>query len=219
MARIAEDLLLLLLDNPAAQPGLRRGLRGRVLAAALLLDLAFGCRVRPAVPGDAAPPGHLLALTGPVPRDPAIRPALASLQSGPLSPAAAIRRLRGRAEDDVLDQLLRTGEIHQVSLTTHRLRRNAYRWPLADGTRVGSARGALAGVLFERRRPDPVTAAIVDLLCTIRGLEAVLALDANAQHFAYARAAEIATGQWVDGSDVAARNLAVTAAAVLPALG
>ena len=46
MARIAEDLLLLLLDNPEAQPRLDRAALGRVLAAALILDLALECRVR-----------------------------------------------------------------------------------------------------------------------------------------------------------------------------
>ncbi|HQE14472.1 MAG TPA: GPP34 family phosphoprotein, partial [Mycobacterium sp.] len=45
MARIAEDLLLTLLDNESAQPQLQRTALGRVLAAALILDLALGCRV------------------------------------------------------------------------------------------------------------------------------------------------------------------------------
>ncbi|NBP85484.1 MAG: GPP34 family phosphoprotein [Mycobacteriaceae bacterium] len=219
MARIAEDLLLLLLDNPAAQPGLGRRRRGSALAAALLLDLALGCRVRPALPGDPGPPGHLLALSGPVPLDPAVRPALGLLQRGPLRPAAAVARLRGRAEDDVLDQLLRTGQLHQVSLTAHRLRRNTYRWPLTDPARVGRVRAALAATLFEHRRPDPVTAALADLLGAVDGFPAVLALDAAGMRYANARAAEIASGQWADGPDTAARNLAVTAAAVLPALG
>ena len=40
MARIAEDLSLLLLDNPSAQPHLERSPLTRVLAAALILDLA-----------------------------------------------------------------------------------------------------------------------------------------------------------------------------------
>ncbi len=40
MAQIAEDLFLLLLDNASAQPGLDRARRDRVLAAAVLLDLA-----------------------------------------------------------------------------------------------------------------------------------------------------------------------------------
>ena len=218
MARIAEDLLLLLLDNPAAQPGLERRRRGRALAAALLLDLALQCRLRPALPGDPAPPGELLALSGPLPLDPAVRPALALLERGPRSAAAAIAGLRGRAEDDVLDQLLRTGQLHQVSLTAHRVRRNTYRWPLTDRARADAARGALAAALFEQRRPDPVTAAVAGLLDAVDGFGAVFALDAAGMHHAQASAAAIATGGWADRSDVAQHNLAVSAGAILPAL-
>ncbi|MDT5302089.1 MAG: hypothetical protein QOG79_5331, partial [Mycobacterium sp.] len=41
MAQIAEDLFLLLLDNASAQPALERDRRERLLAAAVLLDLAY----------------------------------------------------------------------------------------------------------------------------------------------------------------------------------
>ena len=53
MAQIAEDLFLLLVDNATAQPSLDRPRRERVLAAAVLLDLALACRIRPSGPGDA----------------------------------------------------------------------------------------------------------------------------------------------------------------------
>ena len=62
MARIAEDLLLLLLDNSFAQPQLDRSRLTRVLAAALILDLSYDCRVRPALPTEPVEPGRLLAL-------------------------------------------------------------------------------------------------------------------------------------------------------------
>ena len=82
MARIAEDLLLLLLDNTSARSRLDRTRLGRVLAAALVLDLAFQCRVRPAMPEDPVAPGELVALAGPMPLDQAVRPALAELKLG-----------------------------------------------------------------------------------------------------------------------------------------
>jgi len=215
MARIAEDLALLLLDNPAAQPRLDRSRLTRVLAAALILDLAYDCRVRPVMPEDPAPPGHLLALAGPVPMDPAVRPALAVLTQGPITPVAAIAKLRKHAEDDVLDQLLRTGQIHQVGLTTHRLRRNTYAWPVKNRNRVDAIRGAVQSVLFGQNRPDPVTAAIIGLLHESGGLQSALDLDdESARH-----AGEIASGPWPDGSSTAEVNLTMTAALVLPALG
>ena len=214
MARIAEDLLLLLLDNPAAQPRLDRSRLTRMLAAALILDLAYDCRVRPSLPEDPLPPGHLVALAGPVPTDPAVRPALAMLTQGPITPAAAIAKLRKHAEDDVLDQLLRTGQIHQVGLSTHRLRRNTYAWPVKNRTRVDAIHAAVEAAVSGRHRPDAVTAAIIALLH--RGGDLAAALSLNDEQ---ARGAgEIAGGPWPDGSNTAEVNLAMTAAAVLPAL-
>ncbi len=217
MARIAEDLLLLLLDNPEAQPRLERAALGRVLAAGLILDLALDCRVRPAQPEDPVPEGRLIALDGPVPLDPSVRPALAMLLQRPLTPAAAVATLRGQAEDDVLDQLLRTGQIHQVSLTENRLRRNHYRWPVKNRARVAVIRAEVLGALFEKRRPAPVIAAVISLLYAAGGLGDVLELNEAGVRAAGERANEIAGGDWLDASDTAQVNLELTAAAVLPA--
>src|SRR6516165_7391129 len=106
MARIAEDLLLLLLDNAAAQPGLEPPRLQRLLAAAVLLDLAYDCRIRPALPQEPVPADRLVALAGPPPLDPVVRPALALLYEAPITASAAITKLSKRTEDGVLDQLL-----------------------------------------------------------------------------------------------------------------
>mgnify|MGYP006265941827 CR=1 FL=1 len=219
MARIAEDLLLLLLDNPDAQPALDRSALSRVLAAALILDLAYECRVRPAQPNEPVAAGELIALAGPVPMDPAVRPALSMFEQGPLSARAAIAKLRKRAEDDVLDQLLRTGELHQIQLSSHRLRRNTYAWPLPDRVRVDQIRAAAFAALFERRRPDPVTAAVVGLLYRVGGLAPALHLHDEAAQRAVLAAEVIAEGRWPDTSRTDEVNLALTAAVILPELG
>ena len=218
MARIAEDLLLLLLDNPKAQPALDRSRLSRVLAAALILDLAYDCRVRPAQPHEPVAPGELMALTGPVPMDPAVRPALAMFERGPLSARAAIAGLGKRAQDDVLDQLLRTGELHQVALSSNRLRRNSYRWPLHDRVRVDQIRAAALAALFEQHRPDAVTAAVIALLHRAGCLSTALNLNDDGAQRAAQRAEMIASGGWTDSSKTDEVNLAVTAAVVLPAL-
>lgn len=214
MARIAEDLFLLLLDNSSAQPRLDRSRLTRMLAAALILDLAHDCRVRPALPEDPVPPGRLIALAGPVPIDPAVRPTLAMLAQGPITPATAIAKLRKHAEDDVLDQLLRSGQIHQVGLSAHRLRRNTYTWPVKNRDRVDAIRSAAVTALG-RGRTDAVTTVILSLLHRVGGLDAALDLDDENVR----RAGEIACGPWADSSSTAEVNLALTAATVLPALG
>ena len=214
MARIAEDLLLLLLDNSSAQPQLDRSRLTRVLAAAVILDLSYDCRVRPALPTEPVEPGRLLALEGPVPLNPAVRPTLALLAQRPITPAAALAKVRKHAEDDVLDQLLRTGQIHQVGLSSHRLRRNTYAWPVKNRSRVDAVRYAMQAALSGQRRPDAVTAALISLLHRVGGLAAVLDISDEGLR----RAGEITSGHWDEGSNTAEVNLALTAAAVLPAL-
>jgi len=219
MARIAEDLLLLLLDNASAQPGLERGRVQRLLAAAVLLDLAYDCRIRPALPQEPVPPGRLVTLLGPPPLDPVLRPALAELQRAPITPAAAIAKLRKHTEDDVLDQLLRTGQLHQVQLPTPRFKKKEYLWPMNNRARAARARSAVLAALFDGRRPDPSTAAIISLLHTVDGFGALLSLNDRGWQWVHDRASEIASGSWVDDAKMADVNLAVTTAAVRAALG
>lgn len=218
MARIAEDLLLLLLDNSDAQPRLDRASLRRALAGGLILDLAHQCLARPASPGDGVRGGRLVALDGPPPLDPAVRPTLELLRRRPLTPGAAVAKVGKHAEDDVLDQLLRTGQIHQVGLTEHRLRHNSYRWPVKSRARVAVARSEALAALFEGRRPPPVVAAVVSLLHAVDGLGAVFDLNRAGLAAVALRAGAIAGGDWVDDSDIAAVNLNQTAAVVLPAL-
>lgn len=218
MARIAEDVLLLLLDNPEEQPRLERGPLGRVLAAALILDLAFDRRVRQTIADEPLPAGHLVALEGPVPLDPSVRPTLALFEQRPITAADAIGALRKHAEDTVLDQLLRTGQIHQVQLSSHKVRRNHYRWPVKNRGRVAVLRSEVIGVLFEERTPSPVNAAVICLLNEVKALGAVLELNDAGVRVVTARARDIAEGGWTDESDTAEVNLVMTLADVLPAV-
>src|SRR5512144_2684879 len=109
MAQIAEDLLLLLLDNASNRPALDRDRREKVLAAAVLLDLAYACRLRPAVDGE--PAGRLLLLAGPALGDPVLDPALRRLQRRPLKPKAAVAKVRRGVEQALLGQLEHSGYI------------------------------------------------------------------------------------------------------------
>src|ERR1700755_3277153 len=102
MAQIAEDLLLLLLDNASAQPGLDSPRRKQVLSGAVLLDLAYACRIRPATAGEAVEPGRLVALAAPGPIDPVSEPAFRLLVRRPLRPATAVKKLSKHTEDDLI---------------------------------------------------------------------------------------------------------------------
>jgi hypothetical protein len=219
MAQIAEDLFLLLLDNASAQPGLDRARRERVLSAAVLLDLAHACRIRPAVAGEPVAPGRLVALAVPGPTDPVVEPAFQLLQRRPLRPATAVKRLSKDTQDNLSHHLERTGQIRRIRLHSKRFS-HPYAWPLTNRDRVAHARSALLSALFDRRPPTPTTAAIVSLLHAVDGLGALLSLNDRGWRWVHARAGEIASGSWVDEYPTALPevNLAITASAVRQAL-
>jgi Golgi phosphoprotein 3 (GPP34) len=218
MAQIAEELLLLLLDNASAQPRLDRTRRERVLTAAVLLDLAHACRIRPAVAAEPVETGCLVVLMGLHPADPVVRPALELLMRRPISPGTAIAKLRKQTQANVLEQLQRTGQIRQIRLHAKGFKR-PYAWPLTDRGRVARSRAAMLATLFDFARPAPRTAAIISLLHAVDGLGALLSLDERGWYWVQSRAGEIASGSWVDvGTPPADVNLAVTTAAVRQAL-
>lgn len=217
MAQIAEDLLLLLLDNATGQPGLDRTRRERLLAAAVLLDLAHSWLIRPSVGGDPIAAGRLVALTDQGAPDPVTAPALQLLQRRPLRPRTAIDKLRRHTEDALLAQLEDSGQIGRSTPPGG--------WWLINRDRAAHARSALLAALFDRRPPAPPTAAIIALLHAADGFGALLSLNDRGWRWVHGRAGEIALGNWVDESpaDPATRaariNLAVTASAVTAALG
>ncbi len=219
MAQIAEDLFLLLLDNASAQPGLERARRQRLLSGAVLLDLAYACRIRPAMAGEPVESGRLVALEVPGPMDPVVAPAFQLLQRRPLRPATAVKRLSKHTEENLTNYLEYTGQIRRVRLNSKRFS-HPYAWPLTNRERVGHARSALLAALFDRRPPTPPTAAIISLLHAIDGLGALLSLNDRGWRWVHARAGEIAMGSWVDEYPTAMPevNLAITASAVRGAL-
>ena len=219
MAQIAEDLFLLLLDNADAQPCLDRSRRERVLSAAVLLDLALLCRVRPTMNGEPIRPGRLVALTGPLPLDPIMDPAFAMLARRPLSPNAAVSKMRRHIQENIAQHLEHTGQIRRVRLQSKRLH-HPYAWPVTNRERVTQARAALLSALFDREPPTPSTAAIVSLLHAVDGLGALISLNDRGWRWVHMRAGEIASGSWVDEYETALpeMNLAVTASAMRPAL-
>ncbi len=220
MAQIAEDLFLLLLDNAAAVPALDRPRRDHVLAAATLLDLAYAGRIRPAIDGDPAPAGRLIALAAPGIPDPVCDPAFDLLQARPLRPQKAIKQSGRHIEERLTGHLERAGLIRRVGQPTKRLGRRSYLLPLSNRDRVGPARTAVLSALFDRTPPAGPTAAIITLLHAVDGLGALLSLNDRGWRWVHARAGEIAAGSWVAESPttMAEVNLAVTASAVRSAL-
>ena len=190
-----------------------------MLSAAVLLDLAYACRIRPAVAGDDVEIGRLIALAAPGPMDPVVAPAFDLLRRRPLRAPSAVKRLAKQTEDAVVHHLERTGQIRRIPLSSNRFGQS-FAWPLTHRDRVAHARSALLSALFDRTPPTPATAAIVTLLHAADGLGALLSLNDRGWRWVHTRASEISSGSWVDESATALPevNLAVTASAVRSAL-
>ena len=86
---------------------------------------------------------------------------------------------------------------------------------MKNRNRVDTRRGAVWAALSGHGHTDSTTAAIISLLYRVGGLGVTLDVSDDRLR----RAGEIASGTWADGSNTAEVNLALTAAAVLPALG
>ncbi len=219
MAQIAEDLFLLLVDNASAQPALDTPRRNHVLAAATLLDLAYSCRIRPAMEGESVPLGRLVALDGAGLGDPITEPAFELLRARPQIPSAAIKKVGKKTQARLVNQLERTGHIRLNTLPPKRFTRS-HTFPLMNRDRVGPARATLLSALFDGTPPGASTAAIITVLHAVDGLGALLSLNDRGWRWVHARAGEIASGSWVNESPstLPEVNLAVTAAAVSQAL-
>lgn len=221
MAQIAEDLFLLLLDNAAAQPALDRHRREKVLSAAVLLDLAYACRIRPAMADEPIEAGRLVALAGDWPADPVGDPAFELLQRRPLPADTALAKLSRHSQANLEQHLERMGLVRRVRMPGKGFPgKPAYCWPLTSRERVSQARAALLAALFDGHNPVPAIAAIICLLHAVDGLGAILSLNDRGWRWVHARSTEIATGIWVDetASALPEMNLAVTTSALRPAL-
>ena len=221
MTRIAEELLLLLLDNGAAKPALEQARLRRLLSAAVLLDLAHACRIRPTMPGDDAAANRLIALVGFDMPDPASSRAWTLLARRPISAARAIAKLQNDVEGDLHGQLERTGQIRRVAFNSSGFKRRKQQqvWLLTDRTRASQARAAMLSTLIDGTPPAPATAAVISLLHAADGLGALLSFDQRGWQWVNGRAGEIASGSWIAvDTDLADVNLAVTAAAMRSAL-
>jgi hypothetical protein len=170
--------------------------------------------------GEPVAAGRLVALAGPMPLDPIMDPAFEMLARRPLTPAAAVSKLRRGVQDNIAGFLEHTGQIRRVQLQGKKFSHHPSSWPVVNRERVAQARGELLSALFDREPPTPPTAAIVSLLHAVDGLGALLSLNDRGWRWVHMRASEIASGSWIDEYETALpeMNLAVTASAMRQAL-
>jgi hypothetical protein len=219
MTLLAEDLLLLLLDDTSGKPVVDGTRMPRVLAGAVLLELALGDVVTPAEPGEDVKKGRLVVRDGVRPQDPLLARAVDLIgTSKPMKPEAAIEKLAKNLRDELAKRIVDAGWVREekgkvlgIFSTT--------RWPEVDGSHERALRSELGAALLDGITPIPRTAALVSLLSAV-GAAPKLFPDAD-RRAVKKRAKEIAEGDWAGKAvrkSVEAVNAAIIVAATVPAI-
>ena len=210
MQTIADDLLVLLLDDDSGRPRVDATRLDYALAGGVLLELAMDGRIdvlpgrprkAPVVVVDPRPVDHEVL-------DDALRQIGDRRRPAPqLVPRLAKglrRRLIARGERTGRLRAERTRILGLIPVT---------RWPAADRTRRSEVLQRLNEVLLGGAPPDPRTSAVVALLASIQAAHLVVGPLSRAERKAVKRrASEIGEGAWA--ADAVQRAVAAVQAAV-----
>jgi hypothetical protein len=211
---LAEDLLLLLIDDASGKPLLDRTRLDRGLAGAVLLELALAERVVPVT--DAEPTGRTpLAVRDPSPTgDELLDDGLARLAGRPRKAPRAVELLVRGLHQKLLTRIVAAGFVRAEHGTTLGLFPTT-RWPAARPEHKAAVRAALSQVLLVGTTPDRRTAALVSLLNAVDAVPKVVPTDDK--RALVRRAREVADGDWAGAAvrkAVDAVHAAVMAAVV-----
>lgn len=193
MALIAEDLLLLLLDDESGKvPGsdtAETALGGAVLAElAILGAVTVGERTS----RWTAPK---VTVTGPAPEDRVLADALDVIAEKERAPQDLVKRLGKHLISTLGDRLADRGILErQESRLIGMLPRT--RWPAADSTHEAEVRERLTSVLLQGTTPDDRTGALVALLVAIDKAHQVVDHAGMSRREVKRRAREVADGAW-----------------------
>ncbi|MCS7483439.1 GPP34 family phosphoprotein [Umezawaea endophytica] len=208
MPTLAEDLLLLLLDDDSGRLITDGTSTDRVLAGAVLVDLVNAGRV-------AEENGKLHVMDTAALDEPVLEAGLARLvEKAPAKPQRAVEVLAKHVRETVLEALAGRGLIRQdkdkvLGLFPRKT------WPAVDSAHEDSVRAELTAALVGGERPGERAGALISLLHAIGGVPKVVEGDKKALK---ARAAEISDGDWAGVAvkkAVQAVQAAVTAAIVV----
>jgi Golgi phosphoprotein 3 (GPP34) len=191
---IAEDLLLLLLDDETGRGPAGLDLRP-VLGGAVLLELALAGTVEPG-PSSAWGTSRVRTVAGGAElEDPVLREAVAEIATKERSAQDLVGRLGKGLQERLSVRLVergilerREGRVLGLFPTTT--------WPAADSRHEADVRRALAAVLIQGRDPDPRTGAIVALLSAVDRAHKVVDRAGLPASQVRKRAKQVAEGAW-----------------------
>ncbi|MFC3688730.1 GOLPH3/VPS74 family protein [Aquipuribacter hungaricus] len=217
MTLLAEDLLLLLLDDVTGAQTLDGTRTDLVLGGALLLELALLGRVELTRDGPWYARERVSVADAAPLEDPLLEQAQATVAERPRGSQDLVGRLGKGLRARLLDRLEGRGVLERRSDRVLGLFPRT-RWPAADSAHEDAVRARLHDVLVVGLTPDERTAALTALLLAVDKAHTVLpGLDGRERRAVKARAKVVAEGAWAADavrSAVAAMQAAVAAGTV-----
>jgi hypothetical protein len=187
MPTLAEDLMLLLLDDETGRPLVNSTSADNALAGAVLLDLVHAERVD-------APEDKKLRVRDASPLgDPVLDAGLQRLgDKDSLKPQRAVELLRKNVRKAVLDQLVNRGLVRREESKVLGLFPRTS-WPAVDSAHEDEVRTGLAAALVDGEQPDARAGGLVALLHAVNAVHKVVDGDKKALR---ARAKQISEDNW-----------------------
>lgn len=193
MTLLAEDLLLLLLDD---ESGKRLSTyTDQAVGGALLVELALAGAVD--VQKGSAWRRATVVTTGPLPAeaDPLLTEAYATVAEKRRAASDLVGRLGKRGRPRLLERLEQRGLLERRDLKVLGLFPHT-RWPAAETSHETALRRSLTEVLVIGREPDERTAALAALLFSVDLAHKVVRVDGVPARDVKRRAKELADGTW-----------------------
>ncbi len=194
MTLIAEDLLLLLLDEDKGTANVGVDLNP-VLGGAVLIELALAGAIEVGEKKSIWATAKVTAVPGVALVDQALIDAAAVVAEKERSAQDLVGRLGKGLRDRLASRLAEAGVLERRESKVLGLFPRT-RWPAADRTHEEAVRRQLVSVLVEGNEPDPRTGAIVALLAAIGRAHKSVPHHGLSTREVKARAKEIADGHW-----------------------
>ncbi|MEE2033231.1 GOLPH3/VPS74 family protein [Rhodococcus chondri] len=219
MALLAEDLMLLLLDDDSGRALVDSTKLPRVLAGAVLLELTLDAVVGLDTEGSRVRKGRLVVRTATVPSDPLLAHAVRRLTDAkPMKPESAVEKLSKGIRETLLGRVVEHGWIREERGRVLGIFPTK-RWPAVDDSHERQVRAELRSVLVDGSTPTARAAALVSLLSAVDAVPKIMP-DVDKRQIKK-RAEEIAEGDWAGKAvrkAVDAVNTAVMVAVTVPVI-
>jgi hypothetical protein len=210
---IAEDLLLLLLDDESGKP-LTQQLQ-IALGGAVLVELAVGGMVEVVKADSMWRAAKVHPVEGARPGDPLLMSAWETVRERERSAQSLVEKLGKGLTDTLCERLADRGILERRDDKVLGLFPRT-RWPARDTSHEDALCRALSVVLVDDQVPDPRTGALVALLYAVDRAHKSVPHDGVSDRDVKKRAKEVAEGQWAATAvkDAIAAATAATMAAM-----